>query len=268
MRPRPGRLVLLGHPVSHSLSPRFQNAALRAAGIPLVYEALDVAPETLAETLADLARAGASGNVTIPHKEAVASLCSRRTALAERCRAVNTFWHEAGALVGDNTDVGGVDAIVLALLGEARSSARVALIGAGGSAAAVLAAAERWGSARVRLYNRHVDRAQALALRFGAAVDVVRSIDEALDAATLVVNATPIGLRDEGFPVAIEAIPSGAAVFDLVYRTGETAWVRAAREAGHRAADGEGMLVEQGALSFERWFGIEPDRNAMWSALR
>jgi shikimate dehydrogenase len=57
-------------------------------------------------------------------------------------------------------------------------------------------------------------------------------------------------------------------VFDLVYRTGETAWVRGARNAGHRAADGEGMLIEQGALSFERWFGIEPDRNAMWRAMR
>jgi shikimate dehydrogenase len=265
---RPGRLVLLGHPVSHSLSPRFQNAALRAAAIPLVYEALDVAPDALAETLAELAVVGASGNVTIPHKEAVASLCARRTALAERCGAVNTFWHEDGALVGDNTDVGGVDAIALALLGTRRSSARVALIGAGGSAAAVLAAAERWGSAHVRLYNRHVDRAQALASRFGAAVEVVDSMDDALDRATLVVNATPVGLRDDGFPVAIEAIPPGAAVFDLVYRTGETAWVRAAREAGHRGADGEGMLVEQGALSFERWFGIEPDRNAMWAALR
>ena len=92
-------------------------------------------------------------------------------------------------------------------------------------------------------------------------------MDAALDGATLVVNATPVGLHDDEFPVAIEHIPKGAAVFDLAYRTGETAWVRAARNAGHRAADGEGMLVEQGALSFELWFGIEPDRNAMWSAL-
>jgi len=268
VKPRPGRLVLLGHPVSHSLSPRFQNAALRAAGIPLVYEALDVAPHALADTLAGLAIVGASGNVTIPHKEAVAARCRRRTALADRCAAVNTFWHENGALVGDNTDVGGVDAIALALLGAARSSARVALLGAGGSAAAVLAAAERWGSARVRLYNRNVERAHTLASRFGAAVEVVESIERALADATLVVNATPLGLRDDELPVAIEAIPSGAAVFDLVYRTGETAWVRAAREGGHRSADGEGMLVEQGALSFERWFGIEPDRNAMWAALR
>ena len=78
----PGRLVLLGHPVSHSLSPRFQNAALRAAGIPLRYEALDVAPEALSGTLAELAEQRASGNVTIPHKEAVAALCVRRSPLA------------------------------------------------------------------------------------------------------------------------------------------------------------------------------------------
>jgi shikimate dehydrogenase len=267
VNPLPGRLVLLGHPVSHSLSPRFQNAALRAAGIALRYEALDVEPDALAATLADLATQGASGNVTIPHKESVAALCARRSALADRCGAVNTFWHEDGALIGDNTDVGGVDAIAQALLGESRRSACVALLGAGGSAAAVLAAAERWGSARVRLYNRGMDRARALASRFGASVDVVSSIESALDGATLVVNATPVGLRDDAFPVEVERIPPDAAVFDLVYRTGETAWVRAARDAGHRAADGEGMLIEQGALSFERWFGIEPDRNAMWSAL-
>ena len=268
MRALPGRLVLLGHPVAHSLSPRFQNAALRAANIPLEYEALDVPPDALDATLAEVGESRASGNVTIPHKEAVAARCTRRTPLANRCGAVNTFWHESGALVGDNTDVGGVDAIASALLGEARATARVALIGAGGSAAAVLTAAERWGSASVRLYNRSVERAHALASRFGASVEVVGSVDRALDGATLVVNATPVGLHDEGFPVPIETVPSGAAVFDLVYRANETAWVRAARNAGHRAADGEGMLVEQGALSFERWFGIEPDRNAMWRALR
>lgn len=267
MRPLPGRLVLLGHPVSHSLSPRFQNAALRAAGIPLEYEALDVAPDALRGTVAQLATVGASGNVTIPHKESFAALCARRSVLAERCGAVNTFWHEDGALVGDNTDVGGVDAIAQALLGEARQSAIVALIGAGGSAAAVVAAVERWGSARVRCYNRHVDRAQALASRFGAVVDVVTSVEAALDGATLVVNATPVGLRDDAMPVRIDALPRGAAVFDLVYRSGETAWVREARQAGHRAADGEGMLVEQGALSFERWFGVQPDRDAMWRAM-
>ena len=106
-----------------------------------------------------------------------------------------------------------------------------------------------------------------LAARFGTTVEVVDSVEHALAGAALVVNATPVGLKDDALPVPVSALPPDAAVFDLVYRANETAWVRAAREAGHRAADGEGMLVEQGALSFERWFGVTPDRGAMWRAL-
>jgi shikimate dehydrogenase len=268
VRPLPGRLVLLGHPVSHSLSPRFQNAALRASGIALTYEALDVPPAGLHDTVRVLREQRASGNVTIPHKEAFAPLCDRLRPLAERCGAVNTFWLDDGALVGDNTDVGGVDAIALRLLGDRRATARVALVGAGGSASAVLAAAERWGTAQVTLYNRSMERAETLADRFPGLVQVAHDLDQALEGATLVVNATPVGLRDDSMPVPVERLPADAAVFDLAYRAGETAWVRAARQAGHSAADGEGMLIEQGALAFERWFGVVPDRALMWAALR
>ena len=103
----PGRLVLLGHPVAHSASPRFQNAALRAAGIPLLYEALDVTVEELDATLQALALVNGAGNVTIPHKETVAGRCVRLTPLASRCGAANVFWHEDHILCGDNTDVAG-----------------------------------------------------------------------------------------------------------------------------------------------------------------
>lgn len=264
---RPSRLVLLGHPVAQSVSPRFHNAALRAAGIPLRYEALDVEPSDLARLLRELAGQNAGGNVTIPFKEAVASRCVRLTPLARRCGAVNTFWHENGALMGDNTDVGGFDTSARALMHGTEEPARVALIGAGGAAAAVVCAAEGWGGARVRVYNRHMSRAQLLVDRFPGTASVATSLEEALTDATLVVNATPIGMRDSSYPVPIGMLPTGAALFDLVYRSGETAWVTAAREAGHRAAAGEGMLVEQGALAFERWFGITPDRNAMWRAM-
>jgi shikimate dehydrogenase len=112
-----------------------------------------------------------------------------------------------------------------------------------------------------------MDRAQALAARFSEVTEVAPTLGAALQGATLVVNATPIGLHDDEHPVPVLQLPRGAAVFDLVYRSGETSWVRAARQAGHRAADGEGMLVEQGALSFARWFGIEPDRGVMWRAM-
>lgn len=264
----PGRLALLGHPVSRSLSPRFQNAALRAAGIPLVYETIDVQPERLDEVLAELRTQNGAGNVTMPLKELVAARCGRLTPLAQRCGAVNTFWHDEGVLVGDNTDVGGADLVARALLRGAVRGARVALLGAGGAASAMLAAVERWGDATAAVYNRHMPRAQQLVSRFPGVATVASSAAEAVAGATLVVNATPVGLRDDdAFPLPIEQLPAGAAVFDLVYHPTETRWVRAARDAGHWASDGRGMLVEQGALAFERWFGVEPDRNAMWTAI-
>jgi shikimate dehydrogenase len=263
----PGRLVLLGHPVAHSLSPRFQNAALMAAGIPLTYEALDVEPADLDAVLTQLAAVRGAGNVTIPYKEVVSSRCVRRSPVAERCGAVNVFWHEDDGLHGDNTDVAAVDVVAHALLGTKRPMARVALLGAGGGAAAVLCAAERWGSARVAVYNRHMPRARQLAARFASVATVASSVEEMLCGATLVVNATPIGLRDDEHPVPVPLLPTGAAVFDLVYRSHESAWARAAREAGHRATDGEGMLLEQGALAFARWFGREPDRDALWRTM-
>ena len=263
----PGRLVLLGHPIAQSASPRFQNAALRAAGIPLLYEAVDVSLDTLDSVLDDLALVGGAGNVTIPHKEAVAARCVELTPVAKRCGAVNVFWHRDGVLHGDNTDVAGVEVVANALLQGRTASARVAVIGAGGAAAAVLCAVERWQGASVRLYNRHMPRAQGLVQRFPRVASVATSLADALRDAALVVNATPVGLTDDEHPIAIGALPPGAAVFDLIYRPTETSWVREAREAGHRACDGEAMLLEQGALAFERWFGRTPDRGAMWRAL-
>lgn len=264
---RPARLVLLGHPVAHSSSPLFQNAALNAAGIALEYHAMDVEPAALDEVLRTLALERAAGNVTIPHKEAVAARCARRSPLADRVGAVNVFWHEDGALIGDNSDVGGAEAVMRLLMGTQLEGARVALIGAGGSAASLLAACERTGVEEVRVYNRAPTRAQALAGRFAPIARAEAHLGAALAGVDLVVNATPVGLHGDEYPVAIEQLPDGCAVFDLTYRQGETPWVTAAREAGHRATDGLGMLIEQGAIAFERWFGIEPDRTAMWRSI-
>jgi len=265
----PGRLVLLGTPVAHSLSPAFQNAALRAAGIALTYEALDVSPAALADVLRGLVRQRAAGNVTVPHKEAAARLCDRLTPLASRVGAVNTFWtDDDGALVGDNTDVHGAEALARAAFGRTPANVRVALLGAGGSAAAVLAAAERWPGCYVALFARTAERATALAARFRGVAHVEPTLEDALRDARLVVNATPVGLANDAMPVPPARLPRRAAVMDLVYRRGETAWVRAARARGLRGCDGLTMLVEQGALAFERWFGVAPDREAMWSAVR
>jgi shikimate dehydrogenase len=263
MTKRPGRLVLLGHPVSHSLSPVFQNAALRAADIPLVYEALDVDSRELRSVLRQLKASNAAGNVTIPHKVAVHDLCDELTDLAAKVGAVNTFWFDSKRLYGDNTDVGGFDAAARALIGGETTEARVVVVGAGGAAASVLAAIEDWPDAEVTVVSRHGERAAALAKRFPDVARAEKSVERAVRHATLIVNATPVGQQDEKHPIDVALIPQSAAVLDLVYRRGGTPWVRAARENGIRAADGLPMLLEQGALAFQRWFGTEPDREAM-----
>ncbi len=247
--------------MAHSLSPRFQSAALRAAGLDVAYTALDVTPDALTETLRQLVTESAAGNVTVPHKENALRLCDRLTPVAERVGAVNTFWVDGETLVGDNTDVGGFAA---ACNSSVAPGGRVALFGAGGAAAAVLTAIAEWPGVNVRIWNRGAERARLLAARFGARAAVTP--EEALDRSSLVVNATSIGLDGVSQPINVARLPQGADVIDLVYGPNETAWVRAARAAGHRAMDGLGMLIEQGALAFERWFGMAPDRDAMWRA--
>lgn len=264
---RPSRLLLLGHPVSQSLSPTFQNVALAAAGIPLRYEALDVAPHDFESVVAGLKAERAAGNITIPFKERMRDACDVLTPLARRVGAVNTWWvGDDGALTGDNTDVGGFERAVGALLGGVPRDTTVGILGAGGAAAGVLAAVERWPGALAHVYNRTPERARILCERFRSIAQPVDDIG-VIAGAQLVVNATSLGLRDDTLPIDPSLLRDDSAVVDLVYRPGATAFVRAARARGLRATDGLVMLWEQGALAFERWLGIAPDRVAMWGAL-
>jgi shikimate dehydrogenase len=264
---RPGRLVLLGHPLGHSLSPRFQNAALEAAGIPLRYEALDVEPSEFERVVDALWKARAAGNVTIPFKERMHDVCDVLTPLARRVGAANVFWtDDRDRLVADNSDVGGFDAAVVGLLGATPRDMTVGVLGAGGAASAVLAAVEMWPGCSAHVFNRTPERARLLCERFRTVAQPVDDIG-VIGGAQLVVNATSIGIRDDDYPLDPALIAPGAAVLDLVYRPGESAWTRAVRARGHRACDGLPMLIEQGALAFERWFGTPPDRSVMWASL-
>jgi shikimate dehydrogenase len=267
VRPLPGRLVLLGHPVAHSLSPAFQNAALRAAKIPLSYEPLDVLSADLSTTLADLVEENAAGNVTIPHKTAVQRACSQLTPEASRVAAVNTFAVRDGTLVGHNTDIAGFDHAARELLGAAPSGLTIGVFGAGGAAAAVLAAIESWEGCSALVVNRDMDRAASLCERFRSFAQP-GDTEGIGDRADIVVNATSLGMAaDERGPIDPAQLRRATAVLDLVYSPNETAFVRAARQRGIRAADGLSMLLAQGAEAFAWWFGRRPDAEVMWRAV-
>ncbi len=271
---RPRRLVLLGHPVSHSLSPRFQQAALDHHRIALRYEAVDVAPSDLERVVLGLRAERAAGNVTLPHKTAMAALCTSRSAVAARANAVNTFWSDSsGALNGDNTDVGGFRFAAQTLVGRELRGLRVVMIGAGGAAAGVAQALDGVQDISLIVHARNPVASAELVKRFGAGGSATDGTEQALvaalESADLVVNATSLGIEgSDVLPLAPALVPARAAALDLTYRrNGPTPWVRALRALSRPADDGITMLLEQGALAFERWFGIEAPRAVMARAV-
>ena len=263
--------ALLGDPVSHSLSPLIQNAAFRAAGVDGVYVALRCTVETLPGLMRGIALAGGGGNVTVPHKEAACRVLDRAAAAAARTGACNTFWHEDGALCGDNTDVAGFRAAARELV-PTTNGARVLLLGAGGAARAALAALEEEGGAAVTVLARTPSRAQELKDRFGAGRLAIHAVTDAADVRgqefDLVVNATPLGLRPgDPLPLDLSTLGSVGAVLDMVYGSEPTPWVASAHSLGIPAVDGIPMLVAQGAAAFERWWGAPAPADAMRAAL-
>jgi shikimate dehydrogenase len=186
---------------------------------------------------------------------------------AQRAGAVNTFWIRNGVLHGENTDVSGFDHAARVLLGRPPSAEQVLLLGAGGAAAAVAAAVEQWPDASVIILSRNAGRASLLAERFAALARLAAGTSKDFNDTTLLVNATPVGLYDDAIPIEVDLLPPGCSVLDLVYTASETALVHRARNRGLAAADGREMLLEQGALSFRKWFDVEPDRMVMREAL-
>lgn len=252
--------AILGDPVAHSLSPTMQNAAFRVLGLPAVYVALRCSAGDVPALMHALARAGGGGNVTVPHKETAARALARTDAVVERLEACNTFWGEAGACVGANTDVAGL----LTALDELESPAGAWLvIGTGGGArAAIGAAAERGVAVAVR--SRSADRRRHF--EEWLATQGVRAA--ASEECAVLLNTTPLGLQPSD-PLPLPRPSRCAAVaLDLVYAAGETPWIRAMRSAGLRAADGRGMLVAQGAAALERWFpGVRAPVEVMRAAV-
>ena len=236
------------------------NAAFEAAGLDWAYELLDVAPEALPAAIARLREPDVAGaNVTIPHKLAVMDRVDRLDADALRARAVNTIANESGMLVGSNTDVAGIRA-ALDELGLQPRGAAVVILGAGGSARAAAVALE---GAHLTFVSRHPDDADlpgtVLAWGDPSVPGLVRGAD-------LLLNATPLGRRDE-MPIRPAALPKNGAVIDLVYVTGGTPLVRKARSLGLRTTDGWGVLLAQGARAFEVWTGRAAPLDAMRDTL-
>ena len=269
------RVVLIGHPVAHSLSAAMQQAAFDAKGIDAHYELLDRAPMELAEAIEAIRGDDYLGaNLTIPHKERVVPLLDRLTEEAQATGAVNTLTREGKRLVGHNTDVAGFNAALDRLVGRSKMPRNAVVLGAGGGARAVVHGLIRAGFLRIIVFNRHLHRAEGLVKHFGrsAAHMDLRALPwhESVIAAELaktkiLVNATSIGLKPDESPLPAESLDSHLLVLDLIYD--RTRLLRDAAAAGATAHDGATMLLHQGAAAFTLWTGQPAPLDLMSEAL-
>jgi shikimate dehydrogenase len=258
---------IMGWPIAHSRSPALHGYWLAENGIDGVYVPLAVHPDRLEQALRALPALGFRGcNITIPHKQAALKVMDRVDAFARRIGAMNTvIVADDGTLEGSNTDVFGFRENLGEQVPDWRPPGAVAVVlGAGGSARAVVAALGAMGVSEVRLVNRSLDRAEALALDLATAetritVHSWESRGNMLEGAGILVNTTSLGMdKEPPLEIDLAALPLPAVVVDIVYVPLETGLLAAARRRCHRTVDGLGMLLHQGRPGFAAWFGVAP----------
>ena len=271
--PRTPAACLIGWPAAHSRSPLIHHYWLRTLGIEGGYVIEAVPPDDFRDFVLRLSLRGFVGaNVTIPHKEQALAL-SKPDARAKAVGAANTLWFENGELCSTNTDVEGFINNLDASAPGWDKAEEALVLGAGGSARAVVFGLIERGIRTVHLANRTLERAQGLAAQFGASVQPIRWEEggELLPRAGLLVNTTSLGMHGQPpLEIDVARLPADAVVADLVYVPLQTELLAAAQARGLKTADGLGMLLHQAVRGFELWFGrrpqVTPDLRALVEA--
>lgn len=252
---------VMGWPVAHSRSPLIHNFWIRQHGLQGAYVLLPVQPSNLEQALRALPVLGFAGcNLTIPHKVAAMALVDRVEPQARHIGAINTIVVEAdGTLTGCNTDSFGFmqSLVEAAPQWQARTDACLVL-GSGGAARAVIVGLLDAGVPQVRLCNRTLANAQALAQSFGSAVQALpwEQRHAAMDSISLLVNTTSLGMQGQDrLDITLSTLPMHAVVADIVYTPLETDLLHQARARGNPCVSGLGMLLHQARAGFQAWFG-------------
>jgi shikimate dehydrogenase len=270
---------LIGHPVGHSLSPTMQNAAFDELKIDAEYKLFDVEPADLEKFLKGLVKNGIAGaNVTIPHKVKARDFIKINGVLnehAERLGAVNTIKVVGGKLIGFNTDGPGFYRSLVEDLKFEPEGKNVFVLGSGGAARAIVMYLGN-GPREISVtdiddcmvdelkkhYEKYYDHRRFKAVN-------KNNLKESLDACDLLVQATPIGMRDDDpSPIDTKLLHPGLRVYDLVYNRPATKLVDEASRMKLHAVTGLGMLLCQGAIAFELWTEKKAPIDVMRKALK
>lgn len=271
--------AVLGHPISHSLSPQIHQAFAQQLGMKVRYDAIDVAPDGFAEHLERLIAQGYNGfNVTVPHKEHASQWATHLSGRASRATSVNVLFQDSernNAWSGDTTDGSGLLYDLTQLQEIPLQGRRILLLGAGGAARGVMESLLHSYPATLAVWNRTPARAEALCEQFTMMAQQCSVSLLALPAEQLaqpwdlVINATAASLADSLPNIPEAALLNSTACYDMVYGAKPTAFLDWAQSLGvSQRCDGLGMLVGQAAESFYLWTGQRPHCEPVLTQLR
>jgi shikimate dehydrogenase len=256
---------VMGFPIMHSRSPMMHNYWLEKNHLVGRYLPLAIKPENLEGALRGLRPLGFSGcNVTIPHKQACMPFLDELSPAALAMGAVSCIHaREDASLYGTNNDAFGFIRNLKASNPDWRADAGpITVIGAGGGSRAVCYGLIQEGAKEIRLVNRNLEKAQALASNLGPQIKALpwRELNDSLSGIMTLVNATSLGMVGQPpLEIDLSALDRDALVTDIIYIPLETDLLKAAKARGNRVTNGLGMLLHQGPLAWKLWFGIEPE---------
>ena len=252
------KYLVIGNPISHSLSPKLHNHWLKQNNINAIYDKIKLEEDGIKEIIKDIKKQKIAGcNVTVPFKKKVIPFLDRLSFEAEKTQSVNTIIFEKGNLIGHNTDIVGFGKAIKALKFNMKNK-KILILGAGGVVPSIIFALKEMDVLEITISNRTRQKAENLRILFKN-LNVVEWGN--LPEFDVIINATSLGLNNEKINLNFSNNTKNKLFYDVIYNPAETSFLKEAKELGNKTENGGAMFIYQASEAFKLWHGIEPEVN-------
>ena len=252
------KYLVIGNPISHSLSPKLQNYWLKQNNIDAVYDKIKLEEKEIKGIVQDIRKQKIAGcNITVPFKKKVIPFLDSLSTEAEKTQSVNTITFEKGNLIGHNTDIFGFDKAIRSLNFNMKGK-KILILGAGGVVPSIVFAIKEMGASEITISNRTKQKAENLKILFKN-LNVVEWGN--LSEFDVVINATSLGLNNEKINLNFSNAGTNKLFYDVIYNPSETIFLKEAKKMGNKTENGGSMFIYQAFEAFKLWHGIEPKVN-------
>ena len=252
------KYLVIGNPISHSLSPKLQNYWLKQNNIDAVYDKIKLEEKEIEGIVQDIRKQKIAGcNITVPFKKKVIPFLDSLSPEAEKTQSVNTITFEKGNLIGHNTDIFGFDKAIRSLNFNMKGK-KILILGAGGVVSSIVFAIKEMGASEITISNRTKQKAENLKILFKK-LNILEWGN--LTNFDVVINATSLGLNNEKINLDFSKVGKNKLFYDVIYNPAETNFLKEGKQLGNVTENGAMMFIYQAFEAFKLWHGIEPEVN-------